>query len=205
MSVQDSKNEPQGIAKSFLYRLKASKGFNGQQPWLAMLNSIPRDHWPRYHRFTPQLEPLLSQDELLCCVDNMLASLFYIRLDSLPVFSGHSFTCKAKILCRLDPGRELHALLSRLRRSRACFCIQSAEHKQCNTQVSPFCMPIQFCVPSMVDLVHVEIEGLTRRPQNISNCPYRLSDLVMDQGLHLIFGRSDHQRRLLPLYTSTSS
>lgn len=173
-----------------------------------MLNSIPQEHWPRYHRFTPQLEPLLSQEGMLCCVDNMLASLFYIRLDSLPVFSGHGFTSKAKILCRLDPGKELHALLLRLRLSRARFCIQFADHIQCDTEVShsdPFCTPIQFCVSSMADLVHVQIEGLTRRPQNISNCPYRLSELVMDQGLHLIFGRPDHQRRLLPLCMSSIS
>lgn len=182
---------------------------NGQGSWLEMLNSVPRKHWPRYHRFTPQLDGLMLRDGVIRCVGNILASLFYIRLDCLPVFAGSRFTCKAKILCRLDPdSRELHALLSRLKANRARLCIQSTKQIPCYTQVlynNPFCMPIEFCVSSMSDEVDVEIDGLAQRAHSISNCPYKLSDLVVDQGLHLIFGRPDHQRRLLPMCTPTGS
>ena len=50
----------------------------------------------------------------------------------------------------------------------------------------------------MKDQIDIKIDGITEKEKSISNCPYKLSELVFDQGLHLVFGRPDHKRRLPP-------
>lgn len=217
------------ISQLFLPRLVRSfmKLLDGQKTWLELLNSVSQEHRSRYHRFTvgfhgpePNLDdvncmkglrervdtdaPLLAA-EIRRCTDNILASLFYLELDCLPLTSGFNFLCKARILCRLDPGtRGLRALLWQLKESQSRFYVQSTEQVPCVDQVSytriqhgePFCTPVEFCISSMSDLVDVKIDGVTQRARSISNCPYKLLDLVKDQGLHRVFGRPDHKRRL---------
>lgn len=217
------------ISQLFLPRLYRSfmKLLDGQKTWLELLNSVPQEHRSRYHRFTlgfhgpePKLDDVncmqnlrervdadasLLKVEVLRCVDYILASLFYLELDCLPLASGFTLQCKARILCRLDPGtRELLALLWQLKESQARFYIQSTEQVPCVDQVSytkiqhgePFCTPVEFSISSMDDLVDVKVDGITQRARSISNCPYKLLDLVKDQGLHCVFGRPDHKRRL---------
>ena len=116
------------------------KLLDGQKTWLELLNSVPQEHRSRYHRFTlgfhgpePKLDDVncmqglrervdtdasLLAAEVRRCIDNILASLFYLELDCLPLASGFSLLCQARILCRLDPGtRELRALLWQLKES----------------------------------------------------------------------------------------
>ncbi|OAF58334.2 hypothetical protein VC83_06606 [Pseudogymnoascus destructans] len=125
------------ISQLFLPRLVRSfmKLLDGQKTWLELFNSVPQEHRSRYHRFTlgfhgpePKLDDVscmqglrervdtdapLLRTEIRRCTDNMLASLFYLELDCLPLSSGYNFLCKARILCRWDPGsRGVHALLS---------------------------------------------------------------------------------------------
>ena len=50
-------------------------------------------------------------------------------------------------------------------------------------------------VCSLSDLIDVRLDGITRRVRSISNCPYKVSDIIEDQGLHCVFGHRDHQRR----------
>lgn len=198
---------------------------DGQKTWVELLNRIPIQDRSRYHRFTlsfqgpePQLDNVdgmqdlkqqvslsatLRKPDLSRCADNMLACLFYLELDGLPVSSRFTFVCKGRILCRLDPeSRGMQALLLRLKESRARFYFHSQEHVPCIDQVSyrkiqhgeGFSTPVEFHVPSMNEQVDIKIDGLTHRARSISNCPYKLSDLVFDQGLHQIFGRPDHKR-----------
>jgi hypothetical protein len=181
------------------------KLLDGQKTWLELLNSVPQEHRSRYHRFTlgfhgpePKLDDvscmqglresvdtdaLLLRAEICRCTDNILASLFYLELDCLPLSSRFNFICKSRILCRLDPGtRGLRALLLQLKESQARFYVQSTEQVPCVDQVSytkiqhgePFCTPVEFCISSMSDLVDVKIDGLTQRARSISNCPYKL-------------------------------
>ncbi|KFZ18706.1 hypothetical protein V501_01063 [Pseudogymnoascus sp. VKM F-4519 (FW-2642)] len=197
------------------------------QLFLPRLFSVPQEHRPRYHRFTlgfhgpePKLDDVncmqdlrgrvdtdasLLTAEVRRCVDNILASLFYLELDCLPLASGFNLQCKARILCRLDPGtRELLALLWQLKESQARFYVQSTEQLPCVDQISytkiqhgePFCTPVEFCISSMDDLVDVKVDGIAQRARSISNCPYKLLGLVKDQGLHRVFGGPDHKRRL---------
>jgi hypothetical protein len=95
-------------------------------------------------------------------------------------------------------------LLWQLKESQARFYVQSTKQIPCVDQVSytkiqhgePFYTPVEFCISSMSDLVDVKIDGVTQRARSISNCPYKLLDLVKDQGLHRVFGRPDHKWRL---------
>lgn len=138
------------------------------------------------------------------CADNILASLFYIELDNHPIFYRFNFVCKAKILCRLEAGSmALRTLIIRLREQEAKFYLNSQDHISCTDQDihvrsvegQAFFIPVTFNLMSMEECIDIKVGGLTQRARSISNCPYKLSELVTDQGLQLAFGRSDHKRQ----------
>jgi hypothetical protein len=54
---------------------------------------------------------------------------------------------------------------------------------------------IDISVHSLNDVINVRLDGITRKVRNISNCPYKISDIVEDQGLHCVFGHRDHRCR----------
>jgi hypothetical protein len=206
------------ISQLFLPRLMRS--------FMALLNGVSGNLQQRYHRLNvsflgsePQLDDLscirdLKQQtinnaeakptDLIRCADNMLASLFYLELERVPLFQRYTFQCKGRILCRLNAGtRALHALVVRLKESQARFYTASQEYVPC---VDPkmyknvreggaFIAEVEFEVSSMSDTIDIKIDGITQRAKSISNCPYSISDLVYNQGLHYVFGRPDHKRR----------
>lgn len=41
-------------------------------------------------------------------------------------------------------------------------------------------------VHSLDDVINIRVDGITTRVRSISNCPYTISDIIEDQGLHCI-------------------
>ena len=135
--------------------------------------------------------------------DAVLASLFYIELIELPQLNEVGFCCRAIIQCRIPPSSPAYCpILDRLYISKARFyydykSIPCVERQTYNTaqQHLPFSRHFEMSVPSMGDEIQVEIDGFTAQRRSISNCPYRVHQLIKDQRLDSVFGHSDHRRR----------
>ena len=47
---------------------------------------------------------------------------------------------------------------------------------------------IKVSIRSLNDIIDVKVDGITKRVRSISNCPYRVNDIIEDQGLHCFLG-----------------
>jgi hypothetical protein len=150
----------------------------------------------------------LSNDEISHCTDNLIASLFYIDLSGgqPPIFDGTLFACQGRIRCRLGPSnRALRVLINRLKDSRAHFYLNFEQKLACADDVlrnaiqlgAPYYRDVEFKVMSLDQSIDIKIDGITRRARSISNCPYKIEDLVKDQGLDRPFG-SRMRKRIQP-------
>ncbi|PMD42322.1 hypothetical protein L207DRAFT_632109 [Hyaloscypha variabilis F] len=139
-------------------------------------------------------------------VDLLTASLFYIELIGMPQLDelGH-FYCRAQVRCRISPSSIAYGkLIQRLRESRARFyydfqsvpCVNQELHDEATRGIA-FSRRIEMSVPSLHHSVDVKINGITSTIQRLSNCPYKLQQLVEDQRLHCVFGNKDHKMRYL--------
>jgi hypothetical protein len=57
---------------------------------------------------------------------------------------------------------------------------------------NPFSRVLEMEVASIKSVLDLGMDGLAGQ-ELLSNCPYRLLELVKDQGLDCVFGRKDHQ------------
>lgn len=152
--------------------------------------------------------PLICQ-QVRDIADNMLSTLFYIGLDSAVLKAGQWVFC-ARVLCRLPPGRSLDALVTKLKANAATFSMnaKSQPHLIADRTVflcvgssstrtqQPFSCPIEFFASSKDHFVDIKFnlnEKYDGRERSISNCPYKVEDLMEDAGMHQIFGRADHK------------
>ncbi|KAJ8067019.1 hypothetical protein OCU04_004399 [Sclerotinia nivalis] len=198
--------------------------FVGESRWRELCNTLAPHVRDRYHRFNVEFlgsEPALddiqvipglrqqvqwqasANNEVQQCADNLLACLFYIELDGVPIFDCNTFVCQARILCRLDPSSNgLQALAARLRNSRARFHLDFhrsvfAMDSDMLTDIEagkPFSKDIIFRARSLTDPLDIKIDGIVSRPRSISNCPYVIETLIKDQGLDCAFGRRGIKR-----------
>ena len=199
--------------------------FVGESRWQELQNSLSPQVRDRYHRMNieffgdePELDDLQaipnlrqqarfqasSNDDIKKCADNLLASLFYIKLNGLPQFDRTVFVCKGWIRCRLGPSHQaLRALVSRLAITQArfyldfeqaVFCTDPESHKAVEDG-GAFSRPIVFKVRSLDDFIDVKIDGITSRARSISNCPYNIDTLIKDQGLNCVFGNRKIRKR----------
>lgn len=132
----------------------------------------------------------------------LVASLFYVELTSSPRFYSSPELCALNILCRVPPGADLANFLSFLRRDRARMVYKCSETEArrtilCNESVIAACTNgLAFQRPILVEAfsmeanvqVSLEFYPFHETPlYNISHCPYKLRDLVADQGLDCPF------------------
>ncbi|KAF7910009.1 uncharacterized protein EAF01_003727 [Botrytis porri] len=198
--------------------------FVGESRWRELCNTLSPQVRDRYHRLNVEFsesEPALddtqvipglrqhvqwhvsANNEIKQCADNLLASLFYIELDVLPVFDRALFVCQGRILCRLSPSSNgLQVLAARLKERRARFHLDF--HRSVLAIDSdmvididagkPFSKSIIFRARSLADLLDIKIDGIVSRQRSISNCPYVIETLIKDQGLDCEFGRRGIKR-----------
>lgn len=129
----------------------------------------------------------------------LISSLFYVELDRMPTFYVSPEMCTLVVLCRVLPGDGLLDLLNKLRRGSTRIAWQGSEIKHsdallCTDEVMIRCQDLQYFartitvkVSSLETQIAVQIGGTKRPLQSISNCPYRLRDLIKDQGLDSAF------------------
>ncbi len=147
-----------------------------------------------------------NRTRLESSVDILLASLFYVELIGVPQLDElGSLFCRAQIRCRILPSSEAYQnLIERLRERRARFyydyksipCINRQLCSEASRGIA-FSRCIEMSLPSLQHSLDVKIDGITRVSQRISNCPYKIQQLVEDQGLHCVFGNKDHKDRYL--------
>ncbi|KAJ4248079.1 hypothetical protein NW762_012849 [Fusarium torreyae] len=135
----------------------------------------------------------------------MLASLFYIELDFAPHFYTSPERVRARLLCRLPPSAALTSIMRDLYLRGAQVIFRGTElvpHvESLVTQSSlarchwgrPFVKHLDMEVWSLDSELHVAIDDGLIGEQSISHCPYALRELIRDQGLDCVFGRSDHR------------
>lgn len=199
--------------------------FVGESRWQELQNSLLPRFRDRYHRLNiefhgdePELDDVQampnlrqhakfqaqSNDHVQKCADNILASFFYLELDTLPIFHRSVFVCKARICCRLTPNNKaLRALTRRLKDSKARFYFDSNQHIACIDDDSykaieegaPYYRHITFNVISLEESIDVKIDGISKRARSISNCPYIIQDLIRDEGLDCVFGHRKNKKR----------
>ncbi len=198
----------------------------GEKVWVDLLNSLLPAHKNRYHRLNialqepePDLDnikamPSLQQQvrfhvdnsvDVQRCAENIIASLFYLELEKLPLCRRGQFICTGRILCRIGPSRlrALQTLVIRLKEQQSQFHVDSHTAIPCvDRQVyeavkrgQAFCRPVEFNIASLADAVDIKIDGIISRARSISNCPYILQTLIDDQGLNRIFGHMNHKRK----------
>lgn len=198
--------------------------FIGESRWRELCNSLAPEVRDRYHRLNIEFlgsEPALddtqvipglrqhvqwqasANNEVEQCADNLLASLFYIELDGMPVFDRTVFVCQARILCRLGPSSKgLAVLATRLMEKRAKFHLDfhryvfaiGADMLIDIEAGRPFSKTIVFKVRSLKDSIDIKLDGIVSRQRSISNCPYMVETLIEDQGLNCIFGQRGLKR-----------
>ena len=170
--------------------------FIGDEPELDDVQAIPNLQQQAHF-------DALSGNSLRNCADNLLASLFYLELKEEPEFDGTSWVCRGIIRCRLSPFQKgLRALAERLRETHAQFYVGFQNYIPCLKDQNyrdiefgkPFSLPVSFKVHSLQDFVDIKLERITRRARSISNCPYKISTLLSDQGLDQFFGYSGAKR-----------
>ncbi|KAH8787540.1 acyl transferase/acyl hydrolase/lysophospholipase, partial [Hyaloscypha sp. PMI_1271] len=200
--------------------------FVGESRWQELQNSLLPRFRDRYHRLNiefngdePELDEVRampnlrqqakfqaqSNDHVQKCADNILASLFYLELDTLPTFHRSSFVCRGRICCRITPRHKaLQALARRLIDTKASFYLNSNQHIPGIDDESynaieggaAYCRNVTFNVISLDDLIDIKIDGISKRARSISNCPYKVQTLIRDQGLDCVFGHRKNKRRV---------
>ena len=145
-----------------------------------------------------------NRTRLETSVDILLASQFYVELIGVPQLDelGLLF-CRAQIRCRILPSSKAYRhLIERLRERRARFyyeyqsipCINRQLYDEAGRGIA-FSRCIEISLPTLQHSIDVKVDGITRTSQRISNCPYKLQQLIEDQGLHCVFGNKDHKMR----------
>ncbi|KAI9763378.1 MAG: hypothetical protein M1840_000570 [Geoglossum simile] len=146
-----------------------------------------------------------AKDIIELSSDGLSSSLFYLELIGIPLVNNDGFFCRAQIRCRLTPSQPAFmALIEWLRKAKTYFhydhktvpCVNRQLYEEARRGVA-FSRYIEFSLVSLSDEIDVQIDGITKASRSISNCPYRLRNLIEDQGLNCVFGHRDHKRRYL--------
>lgn len=145
---------------------------------------------------TPTLSETISS-QLLC-------HLFYIELTVIPRFYYTPEIICLAMRCRLNPGHALLDLLFRIFRLGACFYYQGDEITPTKAQIcteddiqkcrkmQPFVRQFKIKALSANTSISIEMDGVNGKRYSISNCPYKLRDIIKDQGLNHPYGAKRH-------------
>lgn len=74
------------------------------------------------------------------------------------------------------------------------FCVDPRYYEQEKNKAVTFSRCIEVTALSRNDVLDVKL-GITEKQRSISNCPYKLTTLIHDQGLDCFFGHRDHRER----------
>ncbi|CAF3656721.1 unnamed protein product [Fusarium graminearum] len=133
----------------------------------------------------------------------ILSSLFYIELDTMPDALLSSQYCAVMLHCRIPPGQPLVDLLYRLRRAKtSCyyqyFGVNEIREDLCSDAIvwdcergRPFMRTLIFHISSIEDDIRIAIDGLDGRKHWISHCPYKIKHIIRDQEIDNVFGKRD--------------
>jgi hypothetical protein len=216
------------VKDRFIHRLVGNYKchLDGEEQWRTFNRCIPLEARDRYFRLNVPLrgcEPalddiaamqqlkhlaqahLLTDAQRFLIKDNMIASCFYLELDSVTPLEGGSYQCQGTIFCRLPldiSGRR--ALNQALLEAHALFVVNGHGFPCARSlpQGSPmFRSSLDFIVKSMDDKVKVCITGITNEPTVISRMPTDVGALMKAQSMGLPFGCINHTvlERPLPL------
>lgn len=136
--------------------------------------------------------------------DRLISSLFYVELVDRPQLCKNGYFCRIQIRCRLLPSsRGYQKLLEKLRGCDSRFYYDHKSIYCSNRQMEaaskegiPFRRHCEMTVFRLDGEVDVKINGLTGQKTSISNCPYRLQQMIEDQRLDCVFGCRDHKKRV---------
>lgn len=140
--------------------------------------------------------------DLTC--SKLFCSLFYIQLESLPLFYSSPELCTVTILCRIGPSQALMDLLHKLYYAKTCFYYQcdgliAPKTLLCGDQqirecrgTQPFARKINLITSSPRAFIAVQIDGLDGKRYPLSNSPYQIEELAREQGLLDFFGNARH-------------
>ncbi|RSL64912.1 hypothetical protein CEP53_003875 [Fusarium sp. AF-6] len=159
-----------------------------------------------------------SRELLEITSNSLIATLFYIELNTLPSFYRGSETCMIRLQCRVPPGPALLDLVYRLyrRRTRLWYgagALDQTETELCTDDVvrccrneEPFMRELLIGVSSPGDSITIQLQAGSGR-YYVSRCPYKIKDLIKDlikdQGLDSSFYTRDMQSGLPYEGTST--
>ncbi|KAI0163882.1 hypothetical protein GGR57DRAFT_268721 [Xylariaceae sp. FL1272] len=144
-----------------------------------------------------------NEDKLSSIHGRLISSMFYVELEAIPRFYTPSQICDLRICCRISPGPALMDLLVKLRHAQArleyfgddpCRTVpigDRAVFEKCKAGL-PFCLRVKVRVRSVESTIQIKLRSGHNAAHDISRCPYKVGELIRDQGLHSVFGRSDH-------------
>ncbi|KAF2741923.1 FabD/lysophospholipase-like protein [Sporormia fimetaria CBS 119925] len=200
---------------------------DSEKQWRRFMHSaVPTSLRDRYYRFNvifPGAEPALDDVRAIECLksqasqlfledegaefakDSIIASIFYLELDSYHGLEGNAYSCSATIRCRLPLDYAARKrLYSSLVQESACFivggkpfvCVESIPKG-----LPSFRRRVLFVTPSMESELCISITGITKRSTLISGMPTSLHHLIQAQRLDIPFGCIDHREmeKQLPL------
>ncbi|KAF4468234.1 Vitamin B6 biosynthesis [Fusarium albosuccineum] len=140
---------------------------------------------------------------------SLVAALFYIELVAAPTFYAGPELCMIRLQCRVPPGDELLELLYSLyrRKTRLCYASNGLDHvntelctedliHQCENR-QPFMKELLVEVMSADDNITIQLESAGGK-YPVSGCPYKVQDLIKDQGLDLPLGRQEREHSTVP-------
>jgi hypothetical protein len=171
-----------------LYRLNVS--LSGTEPALDDITAMEGLK-------TAAFEYIKSNAQTSVVRNSMIASMFYLEIDSITSLEGGSSLCHGTIFSRIpmEPydRRDLYQALQKCN----AFFVVNGHNSPCVESV-PKGMPIfrksvDFILKGAEDKVEIFVTGITSEPTYISGMPTQLNALVKAQGLEMPFGCIDHR------------
>lgn len=141
---------------------------------------------------TTQLETFARQ---------LVGSLFYVELVNLPQFYSLPDHCRVRLGCQIPEGPASASLQRKLRSAKVLYRGDELQWKHCSLLRAGLMKDARFStimleidVTSMDSVIDVQIgHGGVRYP--VSRCPYKIKDIVRDQGLENPWMPQDHHNR----------
>jgi hypothetical protein len=191
---------------------------DGEMQWRTFNRCVPPHMSSRLHRLNvslPGVEPALddvtamerlkasalqyiqSNAQTILVRNTMIASIFYLEIDSIACVEGGSQQCHGTIFSRLPLGPTGHRDLYKSLVAKRAFFVINGHGRSCADSVpegvSIFRKPVEFVLKSIEDQIQILLTGITSEPTIISGMPTRLNTIVEAQGLEMPFGCIDHR------------
>jgi hypothetical protein len=191
---------------------------DGEMQWRTFTRCVPPHMRTRLHRLNvsltgnePALDDITAMERLKASASNyiqsdaqvvllrntMIASIFYLEIDSITSVEGGSSQCHGTIFCRVPLGYSGRRDLYRTLLEKRAFFVINGRGSSCS-EIMPKGIPIyrksvDFILKGPEDQLQISITGITSEPTFISGMPTQLNTLIKAQGLDMPFGCIDHR------------